>query len=46
MEKKIKTTDKAQTYAQSVIDNFGTNCVPIGIKDIKKILAESYLAGF
>lgn len=45
MEKKIKTTDKAQTYAQSVIDNFGTNGVPIGIKDIKKMLAEAYLAG-
>ena len=44
MEKKIKTTDKAQTYAQSVIDNFGTNGVPIGIKDIKKMLAEAHEA--
>ena len=45
MEKKIKTTDKAQTYAQSVIDNFGTNGVPIGIKDIKKMLNIKHTKG-
>ena len=38
-----KTLERAQIYAQSVIDSFGTSGVPIGIKDIKKMLAEAYL---
>lgn len=46
METIIKTADNAQIYAQSVIDSFGTSGVPIGIKDIKKMLVEAYLAGF
>lgn len=45
MEKEIRTTDKAEIYAQSIIDGFGIGGVPIGIKDIKQMLAEAYMAG-
>lgn len=45
MENEIITANKAQIYAQSIIDGFGINGVPISIKDIKQMLAEAYVAG-
>lgn len=45
MENEIITANKAQIYAQSIIDGFGINGVPISIKDIKQMLAEAYFAG-
>lgn len=45
MENEIITANKAQIYAQSIIDGFGINGVPISIKEIKQMLAEAYIAG-
>lgn len=45
METTIETVDKAQIYAQSIIDGFGINGIPISIKDIKQMLAEAYVTG-
>ena len=41
----MTTEEKARAYAESVIDSFGTNGVPCGIKDIKHMITEGYFAG-
>ena len=41
----MTTEEKAKAYAESVIDSFGTNGVPCGIKDIKHMIAEGYFVG-
>ena len=41
----MTTEEKAKAYAEGVIDSFGTNGVPCGIKDIKHMIAEGYFAG-
>lgn len=41
----MTTEEKAKAYAESVIDSFGTNGAPCGIKDIKHMITEGYFAG-
>ncbi|MDE5688686.1 MAG: hypothetical protein K2I18_08710 [Paramuribaculum sp.] len=41
----MTTEEKARAYAENVIDSFGTNGVPCGIKDIKHMITEGYFAG-
>ena len=41
----MTTEEKAKAYAESVIDSFGSNGVPCGIKDIKHMITEGYFAG-